>query len=139
MPAVQSGPAQQWLLPPARPVHARTHHQQDTSRHLQLRQRPSHRCLLPCCLPAPIKAFRMFTGQASRVPSVGVNRLNQNVDLIKGYLQAPKVPLTREMSYLLPKYSRLCKTREEKKEVVNWVVESLKYVAKREPCLKCIK
>ena len=55
------------------------------------------------------------------------------------YLQAPKVPLTIEMSYLLPKYSRLCKTREEKKEVVVWVVESLKYVAKREPYLKCIK
>ena len=85
------------------------------------------------------QASQRFTELASRVPSVGADPLNQHVDLIKDYLQARKVPLTRVMSYFLPKYSRMCKSREEKKGVVVWVVESLKYVANREPYLKCIK
>ena len=85
------------------------------------------------------KASHLYTELTSRVPSVGADPLNQNVDLIKDYLQAPKVPLTRVMSYFLPNYSLLCKLREEKKKGVVRVVESLKYVANREPYLNCIK
>ncbi len=49
------------------------------------------------------------------------------------------MPLTRVMGYFLPKYPRLCRSQAERKEAVMWLVESLKYVASREPYLKCIK